>query len=181
MKQVFLRYLLVPHLVLSVLVCLCAAALLGVLQVQVWSGTAQRHAELQAENRALKRDLAQVRARANLSEQARTTKDILATLDDQLTTPLTQSELVSEISTLVRRSNITLLHSDNRTDTRRDGIIWLRQEVTLEGEYAAVRYFLQLVGASKHLTLIEEVDWKRGKGTRQKIRISLATLLRQEA
>ena len=179
MRKVLFRYFLVPHLVVSILVCLCVFGLLAFLQVQVWSQTTQHHADLRHENEVLKRDLVQIRMRANLAEQAQDTKDALAALDEKLSTQLSQSEFVSEVSTFVRRSNIAILHSDNGIDRGREGVVWLRQELTLEGDYAGIRYFLQLIGASKHLTLIEEVDWKHGKGADQKVRIRLATLLRE--
>lgn len=177
MKQQLLRYLQVPHLVLSMLIFGCIAALLVALWVGLWAPMQAKHLHVSADAQAQRQSLMMTRNRIDMIDQAATVRAALAVLDEKRAKTATQADLIAEVGTLVRRSNVAILHSDNLLDQQADGISWFRQDITVEGTYPAIRYFLQLAGSTDHLTLIEQVDWSASKNTAaQKARIRLATL-----
>lgn len=177
MKQQILRYLQVPHLVLSILIFSCIATLLTVLWLGLWAPMQAKYERFNREGLSLRQDLMTSRNRIAMTDQAATTEAALAKLDAKRAKPTTQADLIAEIGILVQRSDVAILHSDNLLEQQADGISWFRQDITIEGSYAAIRYFLQLAGSTDHLTLIEQVDWVTGKANAaQKARIRLATL-----
>jgi hypothetical protein len=177
MNKVITRYLLIPHLMAALLSLVCLLAFLIYFQINFAGPVQQRHAQLVVENRKAKVALQDMRARINVAQLVADTSDQLEQLDSKIASAPNQAVLVAEINTFVRRSNVVVLHGDNRITTD-DEVVWFHQELTVEGEYTSIRYFLELLSGSERLNVIQEVSWKSGKGDQQKARIKLATMFR---
>jgi len=178
MSKILMRYLLIPHLITGLLILVCLATFAIYFQITVAAPVQEKHRKLVLDNRNAKTSLQDLRTRINVAEQAVETSAKLELLDKKIATAPNQAVLVAEINTFVRRSNVVVLHGDNRIATDNAEVVWFHQELTVEGEYSNIRYFLELLGSSGRLNIIQEVNWKPSSKGQQKARVKLATMFR---
>jgi hypothetical protein len=178
MSKVFMRYLLIPHLMAAILSLGCLVGFAIYYNITHAAPSQKHHATLVIENRNAKATLLDVRTRVKSAQQAVETSEQLTNLDHKIADAPNQAVLVAEINTFVRRSNVIILHGDNRIATDADGVVWFHQELTVEGKYQNIRYFLELLSGSKRLNIVQEVSWKPASKGQQKARVKLATMFR---
>lgn len=180
MKKNILRFVLVPHFVLSTLIFCLVSAFVLFMQTSIWGPSQSKFQTISAQNENLKMDLVILRSRIDLSDRSIRTREILDRLDQKISSGVSQAELVAESSNFASRSNVHVLHSDNIVQRGNDGIAWFQQDITVEGSFHAIRNLLRLVEGSQRLTLIQQVDWTTTRDGQQKARIKLTTLIREE-
>lgn len=175
------RYLRVPYFTVSMLCLMACAALYANASITSWGPAKQQLDTVKGQNLTMKRELRDFRQRVAISNAFEQANQRLSEIDTKLTTPTEQSQLATEFSALAQRSNVTILHSDNHRDENAYGVTQFHQKLTIEGTYSSIHYFLQLLGSTPHLVLIEEIDWKASKANIQKARIALTTLFEEGA
>ena len=159
---------------MTVLIMLLGAFLW--LQQGSWSEARQQYQEQVSLNERLKSELAILRGRAELADQTELTKADLVVLDVKLSNATSQTDLIGEASRLARRSNVSILHSDNQLEAVEEGVFWFHQELTVEGSYSELRYFFQLLATGEYLNFVEELDWKPSRADQQKVIVKIGTL-----
>jgi Tfp pilus assembly protein PilO len=177
MRRHLLRLILVPHLVLSLMIFSIVLTLVLIAHLTLWAPSQQRLQATETRNGQLKSQLATLRARVDLAARANQTTAQLQDLDNRITAPTSQTELVAESSNFAARSNVQILHSDNTVQRGDDGTAWFQQDITVTGSYAAIRNLLRLLEGAQRLTLVQQVDWSTTRSGQQKARLTLATFV----
>ncbi|UWQ00198.1 hypothetical protein [Aliiroseovarius crassostreae] len=179
MTRHILRYLRIPSVAL--LTMIVAGLLIAHLGLFLTGWQTQRKAfdAAQQTHRDATAQLRDLRSRRAIAERVEEARTELQTLDGLISHPLDQAQLVSQTNRLVRRAAIDVVHGDNTLVAVSDNLMQFRQELTVEGSYAGIRYFLHLLEGSDYLNVIEEVDWKPQKAGKQKARVKLVTFLRE--
>ncbi len=170
-----MRYLLVPHLALSGLLAIGAAAAWAYFAMTSWSVSETELRRAQSQHTTAKSQLKELRYRAEIAGQMNISLARLAELDKRFGQTVTQSSLVADTTVLVQRADVDLLNSENTSQTAGDTATVVRQNLSLEGTYSALRYLIFSIENASYLHVVEETDWTALDSGNHKLRLQIAT------
>lgn len=174
-----IRYALVPKLFLSALLFVLCLAAYAVLHVFWFAPTRSHEAALRVAVRSAQAELVDYRNRTGIAETYKQRLAELGLLEQRLNQTRSQAQLVAATNVLVGRSQIFVRHAENRLEVESSGYSRFYQELSIEGGYSQIRYFLYNLQRGENAIVVDTIEWQEtGQADQQTLRIEFYALMR---
>ncbi|MEM1267663.1 MAG: hypothetical protein AAGI50_16785 [Pseudomonadota bacterium] len=117
--------------------------------------------------------------RRSLAPRYATLSASVVDINDRLAVGADRSSLVRRFTDLSQEAGTRIVHGANSLGTPKGDVVPVLQDLTVEGRYAEIRRFLELVGELESLTLLLSVEITSDPlGARVRARMRFMTLTR---
>ncbi len=172
-----LRYLQVPAIGVGVVALALSVAILSFVETRMHRPLVSERDEVRSQLVALQIQFDNTAQRILLAEQFGETKLTLEALDSRLAVDETKTNSVSELAALSQQAGTRIIHGANSLGKPRLDVTPVLQELTLEGDYAAIIRFVDGLSALSRLTLLRQFEINgSSENNRLRAKLSLMTL-----
>ncbi len=172
-----LRYLQVPSIGVGVVALALSVAILSFVETRMHRPLVSERDEVRSQLVALQIQFDNTAQRILLAEQFGETKLTLEALDSRLAVDETKTNSVSELAALSQQAGTRIIHGANSLGKPRLDVTPVLQELTLEGDYAAIIRFVDGLSALSRLTLLRQFEINgSSENNRLRAKLSLMTL-----
>lgn len=134
-----------------------------------WYPSSSKHLEIQQDIDHLNNKLIALTQLNNLSHTYYATEKALKKVEKKLDTSISLSEFTNALYKLASKNNIKIISKSSRDMQEKQGYKILYQELTLQGQYKAMRQFILSLRDMPVWTLIKETRLKKKKGSKELI------------
>lgn len=131
----------------------------------VWYPAASKHQEIKQDISLLRDQLVTLNKLNGLSRTYYATEETLERVERKLNSSISLAEFTSALNRLASKNNIKIINKVSRESQLKQNYKIQHQELTLQGGYRAIRYFMLGLRDMPTWTLITEARLKKKKGS----------------